>query len=564
MKSYRLTEIAQLAHELSLSPLRHRLRQTVGIRRAIELLDPKREYPYSFVCFHVTGYRPRRTEDTVLGGKALISDLSQMMDALTAATPLPEAVADGRLYDVDSLAQRFNVSTKTISRWRARGLAGCWYASENGMPRFAFTSRSVQVFVFRHHELVRRGASFQLMRKGEKQRIVSRAKELVNAEGCCLHAVTLKLAAETGRAIETIRYTLRRYDRDHADEALFDRTEKPRNVDPATLIYEAHQAGESIRSLSQRFRKRAAEIRGILTGVRAARLTAQPIAYIYHPSFDAPDAQHRILATKAASRLDDAKPDELLARTPRELPAYLSALYRTPLLDRHEEQHLFRRMNFLLHQADVLRQQIADDPESATDRRLAEIEDLLEQATVVKNRIIQANLRLVVSIAKRHLHSHNASSLFELVSDGNIALMRAVEKFDFGRGFRFSTYASWAIMRSYARTVPQELVRLGRFQTGHDEFLAEAHDYRMPVETPQRAADEIRRTVTTGLSALDDRERVIVERHFGLHTGGMPNTLDEIGRELGISKERVRQIEVRAMAKLRDALGDRGAELLAG
>ncbi len=563
MKSYRLTEIAQLAHELSLSPLRHRLRQTVGIRRAIELLDPKRDYPYSFVCFQVTGYRPRRTQDTMLGGKALISDLSQMMDALTAATPLPEAAAAGQLYDVDSLAKRFNVSTKTISRWRARGLVGCWFATENILPRLAFTSRAVQVFVSRHRDLVRRGASFQLMRKEEKQRIISRAKELVNAEGCCLHVVTLRLAAETGRAVETIRYTLRRHDRDHADEALFDGTEKPRNVDPERLIFDAHQAGDSISSLAKRFRKRADEIRRVLTKVRAAMLAAEPIAYIYNPSFDAPDAERRILARKADSDLGDAKTDELLARTPNELPAYLSALYRTPLLDRDDEQRLFRRMNFLLHQAEMIRQRIADHPELATDQRMAEIEVLLDQATEVKNRIIQANLRLVVSIAKRHLHSHKASNLFELISDGNIALIRAVEKFDFGRGFRFSTYASWAIMRSYARTVPQELVRLGRFQTGHDEFLADTRDYRMPKETPQQAAEEISRTISNGLTALDDRERLIVERHFGLHTGGKVNTLDEIGRELGISKERVRQIEIRAMAKLRGSLGERGADLLA-
>ena len=84
-----------------------------------------------------------------------------------------------------------------------------------------------------------------------------------------------------------------------------------------------------------------------------------------------------------------------------------------------------------------------------------QIEGLYDQSVAVKNEIISANLRLVVSIAKRHVSP--GENFFELVSDGNISLIRAVEKFDYARGNKFSTYASWAIMKNYARTIPDEL-----------------------------------------------------------------------------------------------------------
>ena len=98
------------------------------------------------------------------------------------------------------------------------------------------------------------------------------------------------------------------------------------------------------------------------------------------------------------------------------------------------------------------------------------IKHLYEEAVSTKNQIIRANLRLVVSIAKRYVGP--AEDFFELVSDGNMSLMRAVEKFDVGRGYKFSTYASWAIMKNFARTIPDVLRHRDRFSTSHAECSA--------------------------------------------------------------------------------------------
>jgi RNA polymerase primary sigma factor/RNA polymerase sigma factor len=567
MNSYRCAEIAQLAHELTLSPLRHRLRQLAGMARLIHLLEPEREYPYSFVCYHITGYRTRRMDGTLLGGRDLTADLVELADSLTAAHPLPAAAAAGRLYGAEALAARFNVSTKTISRWRKRGLGGRWYVSDGGQPRLAFSGQDIARFIARHQELVRRGSTFQLMTRDEKERLIDRARELVAAEKCCLHAVTVRLAEETGRAVETIRYTLRRFDREQPDEALFDRAEQAQEIDENTLIHQAFVAGDSVKALAARFGRSPGVIRRILKGVRAAELLAAPVSYMYNPSFDAPDAPRQILEDHppSAPSTDEDEPDAILARIPDKLPPYLRDLYRTPLLSREEEVRLFRQMNFLLHQAELLRQQLPSEVAAVKASAIGAIDKTLGRAAEIKNRIIQANLRLVVSIAKRHLPGAGSISLFELISDGNIALMRAVEKFDYARGFRFSTYASWAIRRSFARSIPQELVHPVRFQTGRDELLAGVRDHRAAEDADEPVTDQtVRTALADSMSFLEARERSIVERHFGLVDGGEPQTLDEIGREFGISKERVRQIELRALGKLRTNLGEHGAELLAG
>lgn len=567
VKSFRLSEIKQLAHELTLSPVRHRLRQVSGILRVIELAECDREYPYSFVCFHITGYRPRKGSDSLLCGKDLKADLVELLDTLTAQSPLPAGAALGRLYDADALSKRFKVSTKTISRWRQRGLAGAWYVLPDGKSHLAFCERAVQQFVACNLDLVRRGSAFCVMSDAERADIVERARVLVAQSQCTLHAVTLKIAEETGRAVETIRYTLRRFDRDHPGQALFDRAEQGRAVDESVLVLEAFRAGETIGELARRFNRREGEIRRLLTRARANELAANPIDYIHNAAFDdasAGNAKAGAPLPRCPTRSKASEPDVVIARTPSELPPYLQALYRTPLLSREEEASLFAEMNLALHRAEMRRLAIAATPESATDADIAAVDDWLEAAGRIRNRIIQANLRLVVSIAKRHTFGRPSLNLFELVSDGNLSLMRAVDKFDFGRGFRFSTYATWAITRGFARSVPEELALADRFQTGCDEMLASAGGAEPDADGGEENAAAAKAAVTRTLRLLDERERVIVERHFGLGGAAGGQTLDEIGRELGISKERVRQIEMKALAKLRTSLGERGAELLAG
>ena len=179
-----------------------------------------------------------------------------------------------------------------------------------------------------------------------------------------------------------------------------------------------------------------------------------------------------------------------------------------------------------------------------------QIEKLYDQIVEIKNRLVRANLRLVVSIAKKRVSVND--SFFDLVSDGNMSLIRAVEKFDYARGNKFSTYASWAIMKNYARTIPNEHKQRERFRAADTELLQAATDTRAD-EHRQRIAERDRlHQVEQFLDRLDSREQTIIIRRYGLDHEHEPQTLKEVGSALGVTKERVRQIEAKALEKLRE------------
>ena len=308
-------------------------------------------------------------------------------------------------------------------------------------------------------------------------------------------------------------------------------------------IYRQHLQGTSVEALADQFGRSAAGILRVVNEMRAHRLLELKIEAMPHESFDDPKAAAEILAPLPMP-VDGKAPRKI--KPPEGVPPYLASLYDVPLLSREQEAHLFRKMNYLKHRALKLRNAL--DPSKATTTVLDEIDRLMEGALAVKNQIIRANLRLVVSIAKKHVG--RSDNFFELVSDGNMSLIRAVEKFDYARGNKFSTYASWAIMKNFIRSIPIENHRRDRFVTGHDDLFEAAADNRSDEHEYESAQRRMRDAVKGMLGRLDDRERRIIVSRFGLD-GASEQTLESLGKELGVTKERVRQLEARAQNKLR-------------
>jgi RNA polymerase primary sigma factor len=283
---------------------------------------------------------------------------------------------------------------------------------------------------------------------------------------------------------------------------------------------------------------------------------------------------------------------------------YLREIGRIPLLTAADEVELARRV-----EAGLFAEEKLTDPATHPDGRLAhELDQLVVMGRMAKRRLIEANLRLVVSVAKRYVG--RGLTMLDLVQEGNLGLIRAVEKFDYARGYKFSTYATWWIRQAMSRAladqartirVPVHVVELinrvvrvqrrllqergqeptpdevaahldltgervtevlrlaqepvslhapvGEEDDVHLGDLIEDGDAPSPVESA--AFLLLRQHLEAVLSTLGERERKVVQLRYGLDDG-RPRTLEEIGRLFGVTRERIRQIESKTLGKLRD------------
>ena len=331
-----------------------------------------------------------------------------------------------------------------------------------------------------------------------------------------------------------------------------------------------------------------------------AGLAASGVEVVVEPSVEELKAEE--VDEPEPPSLDDAGP----SASADLVRVYLREIGRVSLLTAADEVDLARRVEAGVFAAERLEQmetaEAAADPDLRRDL-LAVVGD----GQRAKQRLIESNLRLVVSIAKRY--AGRGLPFLDLIQEGNLGLIRAVEKFDYTRGFKFSTYASWWIRQAVSRAVADQartiripvhmvetvnrILRAQRMlvQTlGRDPSAAEI---AVQVDMPAERVEEIKRLamepvslhspvgeeegselgdliedsesvppaelVSAGLLAshveavlthLGDREREVVRMRYGL-TDGEPRTLEEVGRAFGVTRERVRQIEAKSLAKLR-------------
>jgi RNA polymerase primary sigma factor len=530
------------------------LRRLDQLKRAEQLLaeiDPNKQYPYQYVCFRITEYRSDLYPDLLFSGRELHHDLGQMIAELARSMPaVPVEEVAEPVMTLEEMSRKLNVTPKTINRWRKQGLIGLPILL-GGRRHVGFLPSLVDPFLTANQDKVQRGSRFSQLTGDEKEDILRRARRLSRVGATTLTEVSRRIARRLGRSAETVRYTIKNFDREHPDQALFPSVNGP--IDPSTKhnIYSSYRRGISVEILAKQDSRTRTSMYRVLNEIRAQRLLDQPLDFIPHISFDDENMAEAIMAPMPAAEEYDA--NRRAMRVPKDAPPELASLYEVPLLNKEQEQHLFRQLNYLKHQAWHQRQKMLTtngkiNPAFSRTQDLDKIEELLDQASLVKERLIAANMRLVVSIAKRHAGQHD--NFFELLSDGNVSLIRAVEKFDFSRGNKFSTYATWAIMKNYARSIPEEIHRKERYVTGNEDFFNAAPDNRTDEQECLASAEQASNKVNRLLEYLDPRERQIIKMRAGLDNAeGM--TLEKIGEQLGITKERVRQLNVRAMKKLR-------------
>lgn len=540
---YRDENIKQLRdQQVRFAPRGKKIEQAARAENLLAELNDDHMYSFEFVCFRITDYRPDKPFRRTIRGVDLRYDLKLFIEDAFDSAQVAVEEAGETVYTVADLSRMFNVSTKTITRWRDQGLVGRRFVA-GGRKRVGFLQSSVDRFTSVNGDRIRRGERFSQLTEDEKGDIIERARRMAQ-QGSGFSDVTRTLSQQMHRSQETIRYTLKNYDVDNPELAIFPNHRGTLTEEDKRSMFQQHARGVSLQQLCKRFGRSSSSIQRILTDVRIAKLMELPLDYIYSEEFEEASREAEFLADMPAAE----KPARS-QRIPTGLPPYLAALYEVPLLTREQEQHMFRKMNYLKHKANQLRAGLANSNDRGA--MIDQIHDLHEQAVAVKNKIVQANLRLVVSIAKRHMNA--TDDFFALVSDGNMSLIRAAEKFDYARGNKFSTYATWSIMKNFARSIPSEFKYRDRFRTMDEELLEAQRDERGNPFLAESSQRRRQREVGRILNRLDEREQKIISARFGLTKGSEPLTLKEVGQEMGVTKERIRQLEARAMNKLRAA-----------
>ena len=265
------------------------------------------------------------------------------------------------------------------------------------------------------------------------------------------------------------------------------------------------------------------------------------IPFINHPGF----ANAEFAA--GLRRLRPVSLDETLPAASTEIGvAFVSGMVDAPLLNPAEETYLFTWMNFLKHRAEQSRQRLdLNRPDgSLVDR----IEADLSEAVSIRNRIVRSNLRLVVALARKL--SLSLDQMSELISESTVPLIRAVELYDVSLGNRFSTYATWAVRNHMLRWLRRRQTHLERNIAADQIWLNRLADQRSNPEDQERLCSQQSETVRKLLSELNERERLVISARFGLEGQPHGQSLQDIALRIGLSKERVRQIALAALAKL--------------
>ncbi|OBC03729.1 MULTISPECIES: RNA polymerase sigma factor [Gordonia] len=321
---------------------------------------------------------------------------------------------------------------------------------------------------------------------------------------------------------------------------------------------------------------------------------------------DAKTAGDFVWDEEESEALRQARKDAELTASADSVRAYLKQIGKVALLNAEEEVELAKRIEAGLYATERLRR-IMESGEKISTAQKRDLNWISRDGNRAKNHLLEANLRLVVSLAKRY--TGRGMAFLDLIQEGNLGLIRAVEKFDYTKGYKFSTYATWWIrqaitraMADQARTIriPVHMVevinKLGRIQRellqdlGREptpeelakemditpEKVLEIQQYaREPISLDQTIGDEgdsqlgdfiedseavvavdavsftlLQDQLQSVLETLSEREAGVVRLRFGL-TDGQPRTLDEIGQVYGVTRERIRQIESKTMSKLR-------------
>lgn len=474
-QTFNCKQLDELARQLVRAP---ELRRAEQVRRAEKLHDQiahDATYPYDYLAYRITGYRPPQSTDTVLLiGEAVSPDLRLLIDNLSRSIRMAPEPGE-ELETVEQLADRLNVSAKTIERWRKSGLRWRWvFDAARGKAVVCLPREAVERFILQKPTRVRRAGEFARLSSEQREQALALAHELVrNKPGITLNQAALVISKQLDRAHETIRLLLAQQ-----GPSLFPGRATKLSQRDHRLIERAMRWGVPVTKLARRFGKSPGSIRRAAACHRLARLRALDLSGPSSPLFTRPDAQEVYLTSERAQQAD--RPAAVLPRVPLgELPEPIKPLYQQPMLEAANQQHLLGRYHYLRFAARELVTRTPHHAPRVGDLDLAE--DFIKQSQALRSRIVRANLPVVLSVARRHTlrDPHTPPHLIvHLLAAGHEELIDAAHAFDPFTSRDFSRYLINRLLRRYA-AMPDSIERRRALRRDDDQrvldnLLAEA------------------------------------------------------------------------------------------
>jgi RNA polymerase sigma factor (sigma-70 family) len=287
--------------------------------------------------------------------------------------------------------------------------------------------------------------------------------------------------------------------------------------------------------------------------VLLTKLLTEPADFVDHPDFDKSRVERMLYRNEARLTARDAT---RFLESADEISDAIASGERVPALSYDQERHLFMRFNYARMQALRILGEFAGErlTAAATRRLLA----WGHRALAARSIIVRLNMPLVLAMAKRTRLTN--VDFNEMVSEGNMALLRSVEKFDCSRGYKFSTYSCRAILKAFSRVAMRASRYRGQFPAEFDPAMERSDYIEQQRETLEGdCVDELKEILLNNLAELSEVESTVIRERFALvpsPDGQMspPKTLEQVGTIIGVTKERVRQIQNNALRKIRLAL----------
>ena len=535
---FKVAAVSELLKQLRYAPEKTRLRQMDATEQLVAEIDPTRNYPQDFIVFRITGYRPEFGSTTMLVGEALLPDLVNFVLHISRDLHLKADHAGRVSRRLEAVAKDLGISSKTLQRYRARGLV-CHFVQIDGRQRLACFDDSLQRFLAANNQRVTRAAGFKRIDEQTQQQIIDQARALRKQHRLSLNQAARRLAADHGRAHETLRLMLRRHDRT-SPEPIFSEPGLVSDRD-ARLLYRAWCRGVPVSAMAKRFGKTTMTIHRAINRWRANRLRALDLSYINLPTFNLDDASTVILSHPAAnSQLDELLPvnDAL---------QLIAAAQSAPPPDPDAEQAMIAAYNLLKRRAASTIESFSDWPNAG---QVDAAETDLRWAHRLKGRLVSLALPAALRSIEQHLHRTLKDQPAEIITNhlqlAVQVLARMVDAIDPSRGQSLVRLAGQAVDRALSMQSPP---LAGRAAIRHRDGVVPL-DHLLADITPWGWLDkpiDARR-----LHRLPEPLRQLLILRHGLD-GTPPHSIQQIAAHLERTPSGVSRRLTTATRKLREA-----------